>query len=296
MQTEAFTVEDVEYLRHGDKRLLARVYRPEGVGPFPCIIELHGGGWSTFDRTRGKHLHEALARSGVVVVALDFRQGVEGPYPVSLQDIHYGIRWVKANAQSLKTRPDLVGASGNSSGGHQAMLLAMRPEDPRYAALPAPPGGEGLDARLRCVVMLWPVINPSGRYGYAKSLKPDEAPWAAGIIPMHERYWGTVAAMTEGNPMLALERGEAVELPPAMWVQSTQDQVHNYRDPSSDFPGTESERFTEYYRRAGGEIETLYFDAPMMFTTAHADLPESIAALQAIVDFVHKTVPVTAEN
>lgn len=102
--------------------------------------------------------------------------------------------------------------------------------------------------------------------------------------------------MTEGNPMLLLERGEAVELVPAMWVQSTQDQVHNYRDPSSHFPGTESERFTANYRRAGGEIETLYFDAPMMFTTAHADLPESIAALQAISDFIHKAIPVTAEH
>jgi acetyl esterase/lipase len=294
MHDKAFTVEDVEYLRHGDKPLLARVYLPEWEGPYPCIVEVHGGGWSIFDRTRGKNLHEALARSGVVVVALDFRLAAEGAYPLSVADIHYGVRWVKANAAKLKTRPDLVGASGNSSGGHQAMLISMRPEDPRYAMIPAPPDGEALDARLRCVVMLWPVINPLGRYNYAKAFvgKPDAPKWAANLIPMHDRYWGSEAAMAEGNPMLMLERGEAVELVPAMWVQSSQDQVHNYKDPNSDFPGSEAERFTELYRRAGGEIETLYFDAPMMFTTAHAELPESIAALQAIVDFVHKHIPV----
>lgn len=148
MQTGSFTVEDVEYLRHDDKPLLARVYRPEGEGPFPCIVELHGGGWSIFDRTRGKNLHESLARNGVVVVALDFRQGAEGAYPRSLADIHYAIRWVKANAQSLKTRPDLVAASGNSTGGHQAMLISMRPDDPRYAALP--PRLAGKDSTRGC--------------------------------------------------------------------------------------------------------------------------------------------------
>ena len=44
-------VEDVEYLRHGDKPLLARVYKPRGAGPFPLIIDLHGGAWCNKDRT-----------------------------------------------------------------------------------------------------------------------------------------------------------------------------------------------------------------------------------------------------
>nr|WP_176392459.1 alpha/beta hydrolase [Sphingomonas sp. CDS-1] len=296
MEKRSFVVKDVEYLRHGDLSLLARTYVPEGDGPFPCVVDLHGGGWSIFDRTRGERLHEALASNGISVVALDFRQGVEGAYPISLTDIHYGIRWVKANADQFKTRPDIVGATGNSTGGHQAMLISMRPEDPRYAALLAPPGGEGLDARLAFVVMLWPVINPYGRYRYAKGMMgtAEEPSWAAGIIPMHDNYWRTEEAMAEGNPMLLLERGEPAELAPAMWVQSTQDQVHNYRDPSSDFEGTESERFTANYQKAGGSIETLYFDAPMMFATAHAELPESVAALQAIADFIHKTVAARA--
>lgn len=298
MQNNTFTVEDVEYLRHGDTSLLARIYRPEGEGPFPCIVDLHGGGWTIFDRTRGENLHHALVRNGIVVVALDFRQGPEGAYPRSLADIHYGIRWVKANAEQLKTRPDMVGASGNSTGGHQAMLISMRPEDSRYASLPAPPGGEGLDARLSCIVMLWPVINPYGRYRYAKGLigTPEEPSWAANLIPMHDNYWGSEEAMAEGNPMLLLERGEPAELVPSIWVQSTQDQVHNYKDPGSDFPGTEADRFATLYKAAGGDIEVLYFDAPMMFTTAHAELPESIAALQAIADFVNHAVEATANH
>ena len=43
-------VEDIEYLRHADKPLLARIYKPRGAGPFPLVINLHGGAWINKDR------------------------------------------------------------------------------------------------------------------------------------------------------------------------------------------------------------------------------------------------------
>lgn len=292
----AFDVEDVEFLRHGGKPLLARLYKPHGPGPFPAIVELHGGAWTQFDRTRGKSLHEALAKSGVVVVALDFRQGAEGAYPLSVADINYGVRWVKAQARALKTRPDLVGLSGNSTGGHLAMLVAMRPNDPRYAALPLAGPPQPVDASVRCVVMLWPIINPLSRYHYAKRRLGDATPpdWAAKIIEFHHGYWQTEANMADGSPTLLLERGVAVETPPALWIQASEDDVHNYRDPTSGFDGTEADRFVARYRMAGGQIELARYEAPALFTTVKPDLPQSIAALKRIVAFVHEKIPVSA--
>lgn len=292
----AFDVEDVEFLRHGDKPLLARLYKPHGPGPFPAIVELHGGAWTQFDRTRGKSLHETLAKSGVVVVALDFRQGAEGAYPLSVADINYGIRWVKAHAPALKTRPDLVGLSGNSTGGHLAMLVAMRPADPRYAAIPLPGEARALDASVRCVVMLWPIINPLSRYHYAKRRLAEAAPpvWAASIVDFHHGYWRTEANMADGSPTLLLERGVPVETPPALWIQASEDDVHNYRDPTSGFDGTEADRFAARYRAAGGRIEIARYEAPALFTTVKPDLPQSIEALQRIAAFVHRTIPVSA--
>ena len=84
----------------------------------------------------------------------------------------------------LKTRPDLVGLSGQSSGGHLAMLVAMRPHDPRYAAIPLPAGSPALDASVRCVVMSWPVINPLSRYRHAKRAEASANPpdWPKSII------------------------------------------------------------------------------------------------------------------
>ncbi len=66
-------VEDVEYIRHGDTALLARLFKPRGEGPFPLIIELHGGAWNLGDRLQDTDLNEQLAQSGMVVAALDFR-------------------------------------------------------------------------------------------------------------------------------------------------------------------------------------------------------------------------------
>lgn len=292
----AFDVADVEFFRHGGAPLLARIYTPHGPGPFPAVVELHGGAWTQFDRTRGKSLHEALARSGVVVAALDFRQGAEGAYPLSVADIHYGIRWLKVHARDFKTRPDLVGVSGNSTGGHLAMLVAMRPDDPRYAAIPLPGGAKAVNASLRCVVMLWPIINPLSRYHYAKRrlAGPKPPDWAARIVEFHDAYWTTEANMADGSPTLLLERGAPVATPPALWIQASEDDVHNYRDPDSSFDGTEADRFVARYRAAGGAIELARYEAPALFTTVKPDLPQSIAALKRITEFVHRTIPVPA--
>jgi acetyl esterase len=168
-KTHEFDMEDVEYLRHGGKPLLARVFKPRGEGPFPALVECHGGAWCLSERTTERLRHEAMASQGIVSIALDFRSGNEAPYPASVQDINYAVRWAKLNARALKTRPGLVGLSGQSSGGHLAILVAMRPHDPRYSAIPLLPVGAGAhDASVRCVIMSWPVINPFSRYRLAK--------------------------------------------------------------------------------------------------------------------------------
>src|SRR5580698_1337426 len=140
-----FDVSDVEYLRHGSKPLLARVFRPRGEGPFPLLVECHGGAWCLSDRMTERVRHEYMASHGIVSIALDFRSGNEAPYPASVQDINYAVRWAKLNARELKTRPELVGISGQSSGGQLAALVAMRPRDPRYTAITLPPGSPALD-------------------------------------------------------------------------------------------------------------------------------------------------------
>ncbi len=236
-KTTLFDVEDVEYLRHGDKPLLARVFKPRGAGPFPALVECHGGAWCMSDRTTERLRHEFMASHGIVSIALDFRSGNEAPYPASVQDINYAVRWAKLHARDLKTRPELIGLSGQSSGGHLAMLVAMRPDDPRYAAIELPAGSPRPDASVRCVIMSWPVINPLSRYRHAKRAQASANPpeWPKSIIARQDSYWRSEAAMAEGNPMLMLERGEDVRTPPAIWFQGRGDTLHDYKDIEFEF-------------------------------------------------------------
>ena len=171
LTTHDLEIEDVEYLRHGDTPLLLRLFKPSGTGPFPLIVQLHGGAWCRGDRSNDTVINEPLAQSGVMVAALDWRMPPVASYPAALADINYAVRWLKARAGDLRSRPELFGLLGNSSGGHQAMLAAMRPRDSRYSALPLPADAAQVDARVRCVIMCCPVIDPLGRYHYAKDLK-----------------------------------------------------------------------------------------------------------------------------
>src|SRR3989475_12451873 len=117
--TCAIDIEDVEYLRHGDTPMLARLFKPRGSGPFPIMVELHGGAWVRGDRLSGNAPNEALAKHGVIVAALDFRVPPVAPYPASLAAIPYGIRLGKTQASAVKGRPDWNGPLCTSTRARQ---------------------------------------------------------------------------------------------------------------------------------------------------------------------------------
>jgi acetyl esterase/lipase len=254
IEDQTISVDEIEYCRHGDRSMILRLFRPEGAGPFPVVLDLHGGAWNKGHIDDCTARAEYLAERGFAVAAQDFRHAADG-YPTSLIDINFAVRWLKANASDLRLDPTRVAITGQSSGGHLAMLAAMRPEDARYASLPLE--GADVDARVQCVGMTWPVINPISRYRYALRGRAGANPpgWIGDIPERHDTYWGTEEAMIEGNPMLMLERGEAVETPPTLWVQGRPDPIHDYRDPESPHDLNEPERFAKNYSNAGGEVE-----------------------------------------
>jgi acetyl esterase/lipase len=287
-------VEDVEYLRHGDIPLLARLFRPQGQGPFPAVVELHGGAWCLGDRLQDTHINEQLARHGILVAALDFRVPPAASYPGSLIDINYGIRWVKSQAATLGTRPDMVCTFGISSGGHQAMLLGMRPRDSRYSSISISGDHAELDVGVRGVIMGAPVIDPLGRYRYAKQLKESGKPpeFVDLVLPLHDKYWKSEEAMGEGSPVQILERGERVATPPVLYIQDSRDIVH---------PRAQLERFVELYRKAGGRVELELSEGAgdafisrnppqaigKMYGKRDAASPAAARTIEKMVSFIH---------
>jgi acetyl esterase len=276
-------IEEVEYVKHGTSPYLARLFKPRGTGPFPIMVSLHGGAWCRETRMTDEPIHEALAKNGVAVVSLDFRMPPDASYPGSMIDINYGIRWTKANAAKLGGRAEAVGVMGTSSGGHQAMLGAMRPRDSRYASLPLAAGASH-DATVRAAILLWPVIDPLGRYHYAKKLKAGGPPYpdiVDRVLPCHDQYWKTEEAMTEGNPVMALERGERVEMPPVLYLQATTDAAH---------PRPHLDRFVAEYKKAGGQVDLELYEAEGSGFARKTDTPTGGKSVARMLEFIRKHV------
>ncbi|HWC31028.1 MAG TPA: alpha/beta hydrolase [Dehalococcoidia bacterium] len=228
---------DVEYRRDGDTVYLARIFQPEGPGPFPTLLDVHGGAWANGDRFMNEVTDIALAESGIVIAAIDFRTSQNAPHPAAQQDIAYATRWLKAHAGDFNGTAESLGGVGWSSGGHQVMLGAMRAA--MYSDLPFTEAPE-LDATLAYVIMGWPVIDPLSRYKLAEGRGNQE------LMQNHLRYFGSEDGMVEASPPHILQRGESVLLPPALLVQGAQD---------AGLTRMMAEEFVEAYSLAGGVIE-----------------------------------------
>src|SRR5260370_30306371 len=84
-------------------------------------------------------MDRAIAVSGVLVVAIDLRLSEEAPYPASVQDANYGVRWLKSKVAEWNGDPSKIGVYGSSSGGPVPPFLAMRPPHTRHNPVPPPP-------------------------------------------------------------------------------------------------------------------------------------------------------------
>jgi len=265
-------VRDVEYQQQAGKAWLARIYQPKGTGPFPAIVDVHGGAWHNGDRTNNAGIDRALAAKGTLVAALDFRQPPEAGYPASICDVNLAVRWLKAHAAEFNGTA-VIGAFGNSSGGHQVVLHALRPRHASYSVLPLPNHPE-INASLAYVIAGWPVIDPLYRFHFAKEFNHQEH------IKAHIDYWRTEEAMAEGSPQTIVEHDEQVELPPILMLLKANDRNH---------PLEMQERFIASYRKRGAAIEVHTFDGlPEHRMAPSPAQPETMRVIDTITAFIRR--------
>ncbi|MGH7308132.1 MAG: alpha/beta hydrolase [Candidatus Rokuibacteriota bacterium] len=238
-------VSEIEFRRTASGRtLMARIYQPQGSGPFPTLLDLHGGAWNHKDRLANEPMDRAVAASGVLVVAIDMTLAPEAPYPAAVQDANYGVRWLKSRAAEWNGDPVKLGVLGSSSGGHVAELLGLRPRDPRYNAI-ALPGATPADATVTYVATRSPISDTYARYQQAEKMKRE------GMITNNKTYFRPWDTIFEGNPQQILDRREPVTLPPLLIMQGGLD--------DNVLPAVQ-ERFAATYRAAGGLCELHVFD------------------------------------
>ena len=226
------------------RQLMARVYQPQEKGPFPVVLDLHGGAWNNKDRSANEPMDRAIAASGVLVVAIDMTLAPEAPYPASVQDANYGVRWLKHKAREWNGDPATVGILGSSTGGHMGELIAMKPHDPKYAAIPLAEAPK-LDASILYLVSRSPISDPVARYQQAEKMKRDH------MIKNNKNYWVPWETIKEGNPQYILDRKENGRLPPLLIMQGALD--------DNVLPAIQ-EKFVASYRAAGGDAKLEVFE------------------------------------
>lgn len=239
------SVSEVELRRTAAGRtLMARIYRPAGAGPFPTILDLHGGAWNAKDRHAEEPMDRALAASGVLVVAIDMTLAPEAPYPACVQDANYAVRWLKWKAASWNGDPSTIGVYGSSSGGHVAELLGMRPRDPRYNAIPLPEAPQA-DATVGYIAMRSPVSDPYARFQHAEALKRES------MVRNHTTFFKPWETIFESNPQQILDRREPVTLVPLLIMQGALD--------DNVLPSVQ-QKFVASYKAAGGDCQFQIFE------------------------------------
>ena len=275
----AFQTRDVAYLQVDGKTFQATVYQPEGSGPFPVILDVHGGAWVREDVGRDEHalLDKALAAMGIVVVAIDYRQSAQYQYPNSVADVNFALRWLRANASKFNGSSQIVGVFGSSSGGHLVLLNGLRPSDPRYAALPLAEFAT-YSASPDYIILVYPISDPLARRKYAAELG-NNAP-----VKSTDIYFSPPGSIQEGNPQLILDRHEPVKLPPVLLIQGNADTDGVVKD--TNVSPEIQQRFAVSYEAAGGKIQLeLLPGAPHNFVNMDgANLDRALGLMKAFIE------------
>jgi len=115
---------DIAFGKGGDIELkLDMAMPPQGDGPFPAVVCLHGGGWRGGKRQDLDQLIKHLAKHGFVAITSSYRLTDKAPFPAQIEDCKAAVRWLRANADKYHLRADAIGAVGFSAGAHLACLL-----------------------------------------------------------------------------------------------------------------------------------------------------------------------------
>lgn len=130
------------YVERDSGPLKADVYLPQGEGPFPGVLVVHGGAWRMGTRGQLSGVAQMLAKNGFTAVAISYRLAPQYKFPAQIEDCQAAVRWMRSNATRLKIDPQRIGGFGYSAGAHLVSLLATTDSDDA-SGLPS--------TRLQCV-------------------------------------------------------------------------------------------------------------------------------------------------
>jgi acetyl esterase/lipase len=144
------TYKDVPYAETSTSQKLD-LYLPPGDGPFPVVVNIHGGGFKLGDKSMvDQKLGQALLDAGYALASIDYRLSGEATFPAAVLDVKAAVRFLRANAATYNLNPDKIAAFGQSAGGNLASMLGSTGDvaefdDPSL-------GNAGVSSRVQAVI------------------------------------------------------------------------------------------------------------------------------------------------
>ena len=193
---------DIEFARAGDVSLTLDAHVPDGPGPFPTAILVHGGGFTKGDKTSFiKPLFQPLSDARYTWFTINYRLAPQHRRPACLDDVETAIRWVRAHAAEYKVDVNRIALIGESAGGHLVSMAGIRSE-----------GGTAVAAVV-------PFYAPHDLFRRAEQRK-EVSEGLAGLFGVSREINDTsLRVMKEGSPFHKLKGG----LPPYLLIHGDQD-------------------------------------------------------------------------
>lgn len=193
--------------------LKARMYTPEGNGPFPTIVYFHGGGWVIGDLDTHDNICRSVCKgSQSVVVSVDYRLAPEHRYPAAVDDAVAATQWVQSHATTLGGS-HVVGIAGDSAGGNLAAVVCqvLRGQCPALQAqFLIYPAVDHLQAGHRSI----------GQNGTGYVLEKRSMEW------FYQHYAGNDANIDDAR-LFPLQAQDLSGLPPALIVTAEYDPLRD---------------------------------------------------------------------
>jgi alpha-L-fucosidase 2 len=221
---------DIEYAKAGDVSLKMDASIPDGPGPFPTVILVHGGGWSGGDRKERyfKPFFDPLTQAGFAWFSVDYRLAPKYRYPAAIDDVIASIRFIEDHARDYKIDLRRVALSGESAGGHIVALIGAR---------------YGNDLHLAAVV---PFFGPTDFEALVagQDKTPQAVKGVSQFLGITEPGEAARKLMREASPVTWVHPG----MPPFLFVHGTADPLVNFR---------QSEEMCDKMKAAGSRCEIL---------------------------------------
>ena len=161
----------------GYRPLKLDLYLPQGAGPFPLVVQIHGGAFRMGDRAflspilADADLFHWLPQQGFALASIDYRLSGEARFPAQVVDVAAALRWLRARSGELALNPARVALWGESAGAHLALMAGLTPGHPDW-------NGHAADQPVQAIVDWYGPTDFSqmNAHGHLHGIQDHDAP------------------------------------------------------------------------------------------------------------------------